>query len=120
HSREPAARAPAPEQPSAPPAAPPNPYRFAGTVRHGGGLMIILAQGDNVVEAKEGEELDGGYRVRAASAEGVALVYTPLGIEQQVTPGWVPDPAGVTAAAPAPASSQLPPGAPLVRSADGP
>lgn len=104
----------APEQPSAL-SAPPNPYRFAGTAHYGGSLRILLARGDALVEVKEGEELDGGYRVRSASTDGVTLVYAPLGIEQQVPGLYAPDSASVGPSA-APSQTepqpQLPPGSP--------
>lgn len=105
---------------AAPPAAPPNPYRLAGTARFGEKLVILLARGDALVEAKQGEPLDDLYKVRSATAESVALVYAPLGIEQLVEAGPAPDSAGAAPAAQqpeprpqAPALSQLPPGSPL-------
>jgi hypothetical protein len=73
------------EDPAPPPSAPPLPYRFAGTVRYGGVLKVVLAVGDRIYEAKVGELLDGLYRVRAVSSDAVTLVYTPLGIEQRVS-----------------------------------
>jgi hypothetical protein len=42
-----------------------------------------------VYEARPGEDLDGGYRVRSAGADGVTLLYTPLGVEQQLS--FAPD-----------------------------
>jgi hypothetical protein len=66
------------------PSAPPNPYRLAGTARFGESVMILLARGDALVEAKAGEPLDDLYKVRSATPEAVALVYAPLGIEQLV------------------------------------
>jgi hypothetical protein len=83
----PAANVPAPP---AAPGAPPNPYRFVGTARFGGSVKILLARGDVVVEANEGEMLDELYRVRTATDEGVTLVYLPLGIEQAVQPSVTP------------------------------
>jgi hypothetical protein len=100
--------------------------------RFGERLMILLARGDAIVEAKAGETLDGLYEVRSANPEGVALIYAPLGIEQLVAAALVPDPAGpFVAAAPqqsapgvssgssqppadaAPAPQGFPPGSPL-------
>jgi hypothetical protein len=75
---------------AAAPAAPPNPYRFAGTARFGDSLKILVARGDVVVEANEGEVLDDLYRVRSATDEGVTLIYVPLGIEQAVEPSVTP------------------------------
>jgi hypothetical protein len=75
---------------TAAPVAPPNPYRFAGTARFGDSLQILLARGDAVVEASEGEMLDELYRVRTATDEGVTLIYVPLGIEQPIQPSVTP------------------------------
>jgi hypothetical protein len=104
--------APPPSGPTQQPApsAPPNPYRFAGTARVGGRLMILLARGDTLVEVKEGEPLEEVYQVRSASTEGVTLVYSPLGIEQQVPGLYAPDSASSGSSA---SPSQLPPGSPL-------
>jgi hypothetical protein len=78
--------------------APPNPYRFAGTARFGQSVKILLARGDTLIEAKEGETIDELYEVRSAAPGGVTLVYAPLGIELRVSPAW---------------ESTLPPGSPL-------
>lgn len=66
------------------PQAPPVPYRIAGSIRYDNKLRVLLAAGDRVYEAKVGEILDGVYRVDAATPEAVTLLYTPLGIEQQL------------------------------------
>ncbi len=86
----PPAPAPAAAAQAAAPVAPPNPYRLAGTARFGEKLVILLARGDALVEAKQGEPLDDLYKVRSASAESVALIYAPLGIEQLVEAGSPP------------------------------
>lgn len=106
------APAPAPPPPAAAarqteaPAAPPNPYRLAGTARFGERLMILLARGDALVEAKEGELLDDVYKVRSATPEAVALVYAPLGIEQLVEA--MPNPGAAREQAPPPGSPPAP------------
>src|SRR5688500_3689838 len=48
----------------APPAAPPVPYRFAGTVRQAGVLRVVLAAGDSIHMVQPGEVLEGAYYVR--------------------------------------------------------
>jgi hypothetical protein len=68
------------------PAAPLNPYRFAGTVQHGGTLKVVLAAGERVHLVKAGDVIDELYRVAAASRNAVTLVYLPLGLEQQLAP----------------------------------
>jgi hypothetical protein len=66
------------------PTAPPNPYRFAGTVRYGGILRVALAAGERIHLVKGGEIIDDLYRVEAVSRDAVRLVYLPLGIEHQL------------------------------------
>jgi hypothetical protein len=77
------------------PAAPPNPYRFAGSVQHGGTIKVVLAAGERIHVVKRGEVIDGLYRVDAVSRNAATLVYLPLGLEHQLayTPDAVPSPA---------------------------
>jgi type IV pilus biogenesis protein PilP len=65
-------------QPTAAPQPPPNPYRFAGTVHHDGVRKVFLMLGDRVVEAKEGERLDQGFRVKSVTADAVTLIYEQI------------------------------------------
>lgn len=67
------------------PVAPPMPYRVAGQVVHDGKAQVVLARDDRVFTVREGDTLDGGYRVASIKADGgVMLVYTPLGVEQHL------------------------------------
>jgi hypothetical protein len=109
---------PAPPQPvaAAPSApavavAPPVPYRFAGRVRKGAEEEFLLSKGDLIFPVKEGETLDGTYRVVAAKAEGIELTYLPLGTPERIIVSSVLDvdrPAAVAAPSPAPALSPSP------------
>jgi type IV pilus biogenesis protein PilP len=65
-------------QQAAAPQPPPNPYRFAGTVHHDGVRKVFLMLGDRVVEAKEGERLDQGFRVKSVTADAVTLIYEQI------------------------------------------
>lgn len=60
------------------PVAPPMPYRFAGKVRNGGEEQILVSKGDLVFAVKEGETLDGTYRVMKIGADRIELLYLPL------------------------------------------
>jgi hypothetical protein len=80
--REPARKPPVavkaePENPPAP-VAPPVPYRVAGQVVHDGPVQVVLARDERVYLVREGDTLEGGYRVESIKPEGVTLVYTPL------------------------------------------
>jgi hypothetical protein len=94
--------APPPQQPSqaSAPQPPPNPYRFAGTVQHDGQRKVFLMSGNRVVEAKEGELLEEGFRVKSVTSDVVTLIYeqipdTPVTIKLAF--GEQPAPTGAAA-----------------------
>lgn len=64
--------------PAPAPVAPPNPYRFAGKSRQGSQEQTFVSKSDSVIAVKEGDTLDGGYRVAAVTAAHIELVY-PFG-----------------------------------------
>ena len=66
------------------PSAPPNPYRFAGTVHYGGSLKAVFIREERVHIAQPGETLDSGYKVLSVTRDAVTLLYTPLDIEQLI------------------------------------
>jgi hypothetical protein len=77
------ASAPAPREAAAVPAqavprAPLMPYRVAGQVVRDDMPQVVLARGERVMIVREGEILDGGYRVESIRPDGVTLVYTAL------------------------------------------
>jgi type IV pilus biogenesis protein PilP len=76
---------------------PPNPYRFAGTVHHDGARKVFLMFGDGrVVEAKEGEMLEQGFRVKSVTDRAVTLAYEQLP-DQPVTTIAFSDPGSAAA-----------------------
>lgn len=89
-------------QPAAAPQPPPNPYRFAGTVQHDGKRKVFLMAGNRVVEAKEGELLEEGFRVKSVTADAVTLIHeqipeTPMTIKLAF--GETPAPTAAASAA---------------------
>ena len=60
------------------PVAPPMPYRVAGQVVHDGPPRVVLARDDRVFFVREGDMLEGGYRVESIKSDAVTLVYLPL------------------------------------------
>lgn len=66
------------ESASAGVSAPPVPYRFVGTVKHGGEVVYALAKGDSVFPIHAGDTIEGVYRVEAITPQMVTLVYVPL------------------------------------------
>ena len=81
----PKAKAPVVEAPPPAPVAPPMPYRVAGQVVHDGPPRVVLARDDRVFFVREGDTLDGGYRVESIKSDAVTLVYMPLD-ERQTLP----------------------------------
>ena len=77
HSWQPPAPKVAPAPPPAP-VAPPMPYRFAGKIVQGGEQSVMLSKGDLVFPVKEGETIDGAYRVESVAEDRITLVYLPL------------------------------------------
>lgn len=71
----------APEAPPVP-TAPPMPYRVAGQLVRNGVPQVVLAREDRVMVVREGEILDGGYRVESIRPNGVTLVYTALDVRE--------------------------------------
>jgi len=66
------------EAPPPPPVAPPMPYRVAGQVVFDGPPRVVLARDDRVFFVREGDILEGGYRVESIKSDAVTLVYMPL------------------------------------------
>jgi hypothetical protein len=100
--------APVAAPPVVAPAAPPMPYRVAGQVVHDGRAQVVLARDDRVLTVREGDTLDGGYRVESIRADRVTLVYTPLGTEQHLSAALTPEPPRAVAAPPQPAADSRP------------
>ena len=76
--------APVPAPVVAAPVAPPMPYRVAGRVQHDGVMQVILTRGDVVLNVREGDTLDGTYKVEKIAPDRVTLVYTPLGTREDL------------------------------------
>jgi len=65
-----------------PPVAPPLPFRFAGQLHRDSGLEVFLARGDQIFSARDGDTLDGQYKVEAVGATEVSFVHLPSGTRQ--------------------------------------
>ncbi len=66
------------------PTAPPLPYRFAGKLMQDGKLQVFLSKGETAIPIKQGEILDGRYRVEAIGEDRITLVYLPLGHKETI------------------------------------
>ncbi len=67
------------------PTAPPLPYRFAGKLLQEGRLQVFLAKGDAAIPIKQGEILDGTYRVESIGEDKITLTYLPLGHKESIS-----------------------------------
>jgi hypothetical protein len=73
---------PGPPPPPPKPVAPPLPYTFAGRMLQDGTVYVFLARGDRIITAKQGDTIEGVYRVDAISETQVSLTYVPLNEKQ--------------------------------------
>src|SRR6266853_2399291 len=64
------------------PVTPPLPYRFAGQFHRESGIEVYVARGEEVFPVKEGDTLDGQYKVDSVSATEVSFIYLPTGTRQ--------------------------------------
>ena len=63
-------------------AVPPLPYRFAGQFHRDSGIEVYVARGEEIFPVKEGDTLDGQYKVDSVSATEVSFVHIPSGTRQ--------------------------------------
>ena len=75
--RKPAAVSAAPD-----PVAPPLPFRFAGQFHRESGIEVYVARGEDIFPVKEGDILDGQYKVDSVRATEVSFVHLPSGERQ--------------------------------------
>ena len=108
----PPSRAPTAAPVAAPvPVPPPVPYRVAGQVVRGDGAHVVLAKGDAVLAVREGDTLDGGYRVESIAEDRVTLHYLPLDVRHNLavvsTLGLDAPPARTALTAPEPGAAPV-------------
>jgi hypothetical protein len=85
------ARKSAPPPPPPPtPQAPPLPFKYMGKLVEDGKLTVFLIQGDKNVIAREGDTLDGTYRIDAVTEHSMTMTYLPLKQKQQLALGDAP------------------------------
>jgi hypothetical protein len=101
--------------------APPLPFKFVGKLVQEGRLSALLAKGDSVIPVKEGETLDGTYKLESIADTQITLVYLPLGQKQTLpvftsladTSQPAPVAAGATSRTASASSGGAAPGAPI-------
>lgn len=67
-----------------PPAPPPVPFTYLGTVQDGGHTVVFLAKGQRLYTVRKGEVFDGQYRLEDEGKGRIELFYLPLNIKQTI------------------------------------
>lgn len=78
---------PAPPAAPPPPTAPPLPFTYLGRFRDEGKAVIFLVKDDRVLTVKEGDIIEGNYRVDGIVGSRLDLTYQPLAIKQTLNIG---------------------------------
>lgn len=84
-NQPPSTEAPGPSLPGAPPPLPPIPLKFIGLVDAPGNTarLAVLSDGRNVFHGREGDIIDGRYRIVHVGTESIELTYVN-GLGRQV------------------------------------
>lgn len=69
------------------PAAPTNPYSYAGKIQEDGEWTIFLTDGSQNFAVKVGEKLDGNWQLKRIEAQALTLVYAPMKYEVKLHTG---------------------------------
>lgn len=77
---------------NAAPVAPPLPYRFAGQLLLDSGMQVFLARGDEIIPVKEGDTVDGQYRVESVGPTSMTLVHIASSTRQLMEFDAIKDP----------------------------
>ncbi|WP_018989398.1 hypothetical protein [Aromatoleum toluclasticum] len=82
---------PAPPPPPPPaPTAPPIPYEYLGKLADGHSVRVFLVRGDRPYTVREGDVVDGSYKVKSITDTTMTFVYLPLNITQTLPVGSKP------------------------------
>jgi hypothetical protein len=81
--------APPPPQPAPPPppSAPPLPFVYLGKMVNEGKTTVFLTKQDRNYAIKEGDVVDGTYRIDSIKGSTIDLVYIPLDTKQTMAIG---------------------------------
>jgi hypothetical protein len=69
------------------PTAPPLPFAYLGKKLEGGAWEVYLGQGEKTFVVREGQVLEGQYRVESIKPPQMGLMYLPLGQAQNLSIG---------------------------------
>jgi hypothetical protein len=97
------------------PVAPPLPFRFAGQFYRESGIEVFVARGEEIFPVKEGDTLDGQYKVDAVSASEVSFLHLPSGTRQTMQFSALREQELTTQAGPPPRAPATPQPAPMAK-----
>lgn len=72
------------ESSSEPAPPPPLPYKFVGQMRDGSDTVVYLSLGEQMILARSGETLEGGYKVAAITGSQIDFESVALGVRQSL------------------------------------
>lgn len=75
--------------PPPPPAPPPLPFKYMGKLVEDGKLTVFLIKQDRSFAVKNGDTIEGAYRVESVEAQRVLFTYLPLNMQQTLVIGGV-------------------------------
>jgi len=78
---------PPPPAPPARPTAPPLPFTYLGRYRDEGKAVIFLVKDDRILTVREGDIIEGNYRVDGIKGSTLDLTYQPLDTKQTLNIG---------------------------------
>jgi hypothetical protein len=119
HSWLPPAKPAAAAGPPPAPVAPPLPFRFAGQFYRDTGAEVYLAKGEEIFPVKEGDVLDGQYKIESVTASEVRFLHVPSGTSQVMQFSSLREPDAAPPAR-APAVATVPPAQSSPPAAGGP
>jgi hypothetical protein len=67
--------------------APPLPFTYLGQYKDNDKPVIFLVRGDRVLTVKQGDVIDGAYRVDGIVGSTLSLTYLPLNLKQMLNIG---------------------------------
>ncbi len=76
-----------PPPPPAPPQAPPLPFVYMGKLIEEGRTVVFLTQGDRNHVVRQGDTIDGTWRLDALTEERLSFIYLPLKQRQELAFG---------------------------------
>ena len=82
HSWLPPSKPAAAAGPPPAPVAPPLPFRFAGQFYRDTGAEVYLAKGEEIFPVKEGDTLEGQYKIESVTSSEVRFLHLPSGTSQ--------------------------------------